>query len=148
MDDVKEKNSSKNIRLGAVLGYVALILSIASGLVYTPWIKDVIGKNNYGLYTLSTSLVNLFLIDFGLSVTANTFLAKYRADNDEKSISIFLAAIYRIFFVLDALILLYFTIVYFCINYIYTGLTPDEINSLKVIFLIGDIGDMVTVLVI
>ena len=137
MDDAKEKNSSKNIRLGAVLGYVALILSIVSGLVYTPWIKDVIGKNNYGLYTLSTSLVNLFLIDFGLSVTANTFLAKYRADNDEKSISIFLTAIYRIFFVLDALILLCFTVVYFCINYIYAGLTPDEINSLKVIFLIA-----------
>ncbi len=132
-----EKQSTKSISLGTILGYVALTLSIISGLIYTPWIKDAIGKSNYGLYTLSSSLINLFLIDFGLSATANTFLAKYKAKDDEEGISNFLAVMYRIFIVVDIVILISFTIVYFCIDYLYVGLTPEERESFKIIFLIA-----------
>lgn len=132
-----EKQSTKSISLGTILGYVALILSIVSGLIYTPWIKETIGKGNYGLYTLSTSLINLFLIDFGLSTTANTFLAKYRAKNDVESTANFLAVIYKIFIIVDVVVLIAFTAVYFCIDYIYVGLTPEELSSFKIIFLIA-----------
>lgn len=132
-----EKQSTKSISLGTILGYVALALSILSGLIYTPWIKDAIGKSNYGLYTLSSSLINLFLIDFGLSATANTFLAKYKAKGDEEGISNFLAVIYKIFIIVDVIILVAFTVVYFCIDYLYVGLTVEERDSFKIIFLIA-----------
>ena len=76
LDSRQEQKSSKSIGWGTVLGYIGLALSIVSGLLFTPWIKEAIGKSDYGIYTLSTSLVNIFLLDFGLSATANTFLAR------------------------------------------------------------------------
>ncbi len=132
-----ENKSTKNISLGTFLGYVSLFLAILSGLIYTPWIKETIGKSNYGLYTLSTSLINLFLIDFGLSSTANTFLARYKAKNDQEGTANFLAVIYRIFIIVDIIITVAFIIVYFCIDYIYVGLSVDERESFKIIFLIA-----------
>ena len=132
-----EKKANRSITIGTILGYISLALSILSGLFFTPWIKQAIGKSNYGLYTLSTSLVNLFLIDFGLSATANTFLAKYRAKNDQESISNFLAVIYRLYLIVDLFVLVGFIIVYFLIDKIYVGLTPEEIKSFKYIFIIA-----------
>ena len=64
-----EKQSTKKIALGTVLGYLALLLSIASGLLFTPLIKRNLGTSMYGIYTLALSIINLFLVDFGLSTS-------------------------------------------------------------------------------
>lgn len=133
----QEQKSSKSIGWGTALGYVSLLLSIVSGLVFTPLIKDAIGKSDYGIYTLSTSLVNVFLLDFGLSATANTFLARYRAEKDEEGARNFLAVIYRLFFIVDLVILVAFTIAFFLIDSIYVGLSAEERESLKGAFLIA-----------
>ena len=137
MEEKIERDSSKNIRIGTILGYFSLALSIVSGLLYTPWIKNTIGKDSYGLYTLTTSLVNLFLIDFGLSATINTFLAKYRAVKDENGISNFLALAYKLFFFIDAFLVLIFTVIYFFIDKIYVGLTPEQLANFKNIYLVA-----------
>lgn len=139
MEEKIERNSSKNIRLGTILGYISLVLSIVSGLLYTPWIKETIGKESYGIYTLTSSLVNLFLVDFGLSTTINTFLAKYRAAKDEKSISNFLTLAYRLFFFIDAFLVLIFTIIFFFVDKIYVGLNPEQLSEFKNVYLVAAI---------
>ena len=49
-------NSTKQIRIGAVISYVALAVNIAATLLYMPWMVSVIGKANYAMYTLAYSL--------------------------------------------------------------------------------------------
>lgn len=137
LDSRQEQKSSKSIGWGTVLGYIGLALSIVSGLLFTPWIKEAIGKSDYGIYTLSTSLVNIFLLDFGLSATANTFLARYQAEKDEEGARNFLAVIYRLFLIVDALVLIAFVFAFFCIDSIYVGLTAEERESLRATFLIA-----------
>jgi O-antigen/teichoic acid export membrane protein len=132
-----ERHGKKNIMVGTVLGYVSLALSIISGLLYTPWIISSIGKSSYGLYTLCNSLINLFLFDFGLSSTINTFLSRYRAKGETDKIKHFIGVINKLYLLIDIVIIVVFVVVYFLIDYIYVGLTPDERESFKTVFLIA-----------
>ena len=50
-------NSSKQIKLGALMSYFAIAFNMIAGLIYTPWMISEIGSSNYGLYTLATSLI-------------------------------------------------------------------------------------------
>jgi O-antigen/teichoic acid export membrane protein len=146
MDNIEQKNndteitnahSKKNILAGTVIGYITFALSIISGLVYTPWIISSIGKSNYGLYTLSSSLIGLFLLDFGLSATANTYFSKLRAKGDKEGIEKLAGVFYKLYLIMDVAIFVAFTIVYFLIDKIYVGLTPDERESFKLVFLVS-----------
>ena len=60
-------NSSKQIKFGALMSYFAIAVNIVAGLVYTPWMITKIGQGNYGLYTIASSLITLFVMDFGMS---------------------------------------------------------------------------------
>ena len=55
-----EKNSAKQIKAGAVISYIAVAVSIAFGIIYTPWIISRIGKENYGLYTTAIYFIAFF----------------------------------------------------------------------------------------
>ena len=131
-----EKRATKKIAIGTVLGYAALILSVISGIFFTPWIKRSIGNSMYGIYTLALSIINLFLIDFGLSNSINAFLSKYRAEGNIKDESRFLTATLKIYLILDLILLFVFVGAYLLIEYIYVGLTKDEIPILKNVFVI------------
>lgn len=133
---VTEKQSNKKIAVGTALGYVALAVSVLSGLFFTPWIKQNVGNAMYGIYTLAQSVVNLFLLDFGLSNAINAFVSKYRAENRISDERRFLSASLKIYLFLDIVLLIIFVLVYFLIEYIYVGLTNDEIVILKNVFII------------
>ena len=135
MDSITAKGN-KNIFYGTVIGYVNLVLSIISGLVFIPWIIRSVGSDNYGLYTLSNSLITLFLFDFGMSTTINTFLSKLRAKNDTEGIKHFLSVTYKLYLIIDVALLVIFTTLFFCVDYIYVGLTSEQLSSFKIIFLI------------
>ena len=57
-------NSGKQIKIGAILSYVAIFINILSALIYTPWMLSHIGDSDYGLFTLAHSVITLFLLDF------------------------------------------------------------------------------------
>lgn len=132
-----EHKSKKNITLGAIFGYLAILVSIASGLILTPWIIDTIGKHAYGLYGLATSIIALFLLDFGLTTTTNTYLAKLRAAGDKEGVQRFLAAIFKIYLTLDVLFIVVIAGLFFVSPYLYQNTyTPDETRTLQYLILI------------
>ena len=131
-----ETHSRRNIFAGTFLGYFSIIVNILAGLIVTPWIVRSIGTSQYGVYTLVNSLVALFLIDFGLGATADTFLSKYRAENNEHKIQELLGIIYKLYLIIDVFIFVIFFILFVSINKLYTGLTIIEREQLKIAFLI------------
>ena len=129
-------NSINQIKIGAVISYLAIGVSLLSGLLYTPWMVKQIGLNDYGLYTLATSLISIFLIDFGISEAVSRFISKYNAEGDQKKVNDFLGLIYKLYILIDILILVLLIIVYFLFPVIYMELTPGEIEKFKIIYLI------------
>lgn len=129
--------TNKNLKIGALLSYFAIAINIAAGLLYTPWMVDQIGKSDYGLYTLSHSLISLFAVDFGLASAVERYISKYRAENKKEEVNTFLGAIYKLYFLIDFLLFLVLAIVYFNLERIYVNLSPIEIERFKVVFLIS-----------
>jgi len=82
-------SSSQQIKVGALVSYLALGINILTGLIYTPWMINSIGRENYGLFTLSMSVISLFVFDFGLSSAVSRFMAKYLAEGRQTKRIIF-----------------------------------------------------------
>ena len=130
-------NGSRQIRVGAVISYLAIVFNIASGLLYTPWMVETIGKSQYGLYTLANSVITLFLVDFGLSSATGRYLSKYHAVGDREGAERFLGAIYKLYLLIDAVILTALTVVFFLLDKIYVNLTPAELEQFRVVYIIS-----------
>ena len=127
----------KQIILGSIISYASIVINIVAGLVYTPWMIKQIGQSDYGLYTLAYSLINLFLLDFGLSSAAARYISVYRAEGNQEKVDAFLGTIYKLFLFVDLIIFGVLLSLFFFINNIYANLTPQEIEKFKVIYVIA-----------
>lgn len=127
----------KQITLGAILSYFSISFNIIAGLLYTPWMVRQIGQNQYGLYTLATSLISIFLVDFGLSSATARYTSKYHAEGDDEKVNIFLGTVYKLYLIIDVVIFLALIIVYVFSGDIYKSLTPKELSQFKGVYLIA-----------
>ena len=98
-------SSSNQIKLGAILSYFALGVNILTGLFFTPWVINSIGRANYGLFTLALSVITLFVFDFGLSGAVTRFVAKFLAEGRQDKANNCLGLVYKLYFYIDQRIL-------------------------------------------
>ncbi len=129
-------NSSKQIKIGALISYFAIAFNMVAGLIYTPWMITQIGQSNYGLYTLANSLITIFVMDFGMSAAVSRFVSKYRAEDNQQAINDFLGMAYKLYIALDGIILAALLIVGLFINSIYDNLTASELETFKSLYVI------------
>lgn len=127
-------SSSRQIRLGALMSYLAIIVNIASGLIYTPWMISSIGRENYGLYTLALSVITLFVFDFGLSNAVTRYISKYIAEGRQDKANNCIGLVYRLYILIDIILFAILTCIFFFLPQIYKELTPDEIEKFKIIY--------------
>ena len=135
IEKVDEKVSNKKIFSGAVLSYVYLIFQILAGILFIPLISKHYGQDQYGLITLSNSFVYLFMTDIGISLIANRFLSQYRAQGKHEELRALMGLLYKVYFALSALIFIILFILYFFVDNIFQGLTPQEMVTFKEIYI-------------
>ena len=70
----REIESTRQIKYGAIMSYISIAVNIIAGF-FIPLIVRQIGQNNFGIYTLATSIISMFLIDFGLSAAVSRFVS-------------------------------------------------------------------------
>lgn len=130
-------SNTQQIKFGAILSYAGIVVYILIGLLYTPWMIKVIGKDDYGLYTLAYSIISLFVFDFGISAAIQRFVAKYLAEGNKKKVNDCISLVYKLYLFVDIIILVFLSIFYFCIPYIYKELTLIQIQRLEVVYIIA-----------
>ncbi len=70
------------LKVGAILNYVIIALNTVVGLAYTPYMLRCLGQNEYGLYSLVSSVIAyLTLLDFGFGNAIIRYTAKFRAED-------------------------------------------------------------------
>lgn len=126
--------NSSSIKAGAVISYISVFLTIAITFFYTPWMIRQIGVSDYGLYSLVVTFIAYFVMDFGMSGTVTRFIAKYRAEGDENKIENLMGLIFKVYLAIDAVIFLVLLVVGFFLSGIFQGLTPEEIDKLRVLY--------------
>lgn len=137
-------SSSQQIKLGAILSYLALAINILTGLFYTPWVISSIGRENYGLFTLALSVITLFVFDFGLSSAVTRFVAKFLAEGRQDKANNCLGIVYKLYLYIDVFFVLVLSLVYILIPYIYRELTPLEIDRFKVVFAVAAVFSVIS----
>lgn len=118
------------------MSYCAIAFNILAGLLYTPWMIATLGDDQYGLYTLAVSVINLFLMDFGISSAVTKFLSNFYAEGKQEAANVFMGIVYKIFLIISAIIAVVLTVFYFFIDAAYANLTPDELVVFKQLFII------------
>lgn len=130
---------SSSIKKGAIISYVAIFLNIAITFFYTPWMIKKIGVSDYGLYSLVYSFISYFILDFGLNQAIQRFIAKYRAEDSEDKVEKMIGITTRVYLIIDSIIFFILFVLYFFISDIFTGLTLEEIERLKGLYVIAGI---------
>lgn len=130
------KIKNKQFTLGAIISYVAIAFNIVSGLLYTPWMIHTIGDDQYALYSLATSVVSMFMLDFGISASVTKFLSNYYANGDYDKANRFMGIVYKVFFAITAVIAVVLSVVYLFIDSIYVKLSANELAIFKNLFII------------
>lgn len=125
------------IKVGAIISYLALFLNIIIGLLYTPWMINSIGKSNYGLYTLAMSVISLFVFDFGLGSAITRFVSQYLAEDRQDKVDNLLGLVFKLYLIGDIIILISLSLIYFFLPFLYQGLTSSEMESFKIVYLIA-----------
>lgn len=123
------------LKKGAALSYLTIILTNAVGLVLTPFIIRCLGNSEYGLYTLIGSLIGyISVLDLGLNNTIIRFVSKYRAQQDKAAEQQFLATVMLIYGMIALAISIIGVGCYFNLDNFFDKLTPEQLTKARIMF--------------
>lgn len=125
------------IAKGALISYISIFLNLVISFAYTPWMIHKIGISDYGLYSLASSFIGYFILDFGMSSSIARFIAKYRAEGREDKVENMLGLTTKIYLGIDIVIFVVLTVLYFFVSGVFKGLTPEEIERFKLLYIIS-----------
>lgn len=125
------------LRAGAVLSYLQIMISIIIALVYTPIMIRILGQSEFGLYSLIGSLAAYFsVMDLGLGNTIVRYISRNRAIGDkekENNLNGFFLVLYSL---IGALTIIIGFILFSNIEMIFKNLSSTEINKAKIMVVI------------
>lgn len=132
------KREINELKAGSILSYVNLIISTIIPLFYTPIMLRILGQAEYGLYSLSNSVISyLTLLNLGLGNAAIRFVTKYRVEDDHEMIEGVVGMIIFIFSIISIVV----CVIGFALTkgsgvFFGGGLTSNEIGKLKILMII------------
>lgn len=125
-------------KAGILITYITMAVNIVVGLAYSPFMLRMIGDSQYGIYSLSTSLISFIaLLDLGLGQTLVRYISKARALNDteqEAELNGFFFKLYSAIAVIAMLIGVLITIFYPLVCK--KTMSAEEIGLFRVVFAI------------
>lgn len=113
--------SKSQIKAGASLSYVLMIVSNLASFMILPFLVSMLGAEGYGLYTTIGAIAGyMAVMDFGVNSTITRYIAKYRAEGAEDKQKNLLAHCLLLYSALAVIV--------FIIGYILYLNLPDLIN--------------------
>lgn len=126
------------LKIGALLSYSTVVVSIIIALFYTPLLIQTLGQSEYGLYSLIGSLAAYFsVMDFGLGNSIVRYTARNRALGNNHIEAQLNGLFLRIYTIIGVVTLLAGLLLYLNIGYIFKeGLTNSELEKAKIMIII------------
>ncbi len=139
-------NDGKQRKTGALFSYVLIIVNTLISVLYTPFLIAKLGQNEYGLYSLVTSIIGyLTILDLGFGNALIVYTSKFRAQkkyDEEKKLHGMFFVIFCIIGLITGILGL---IIYFNVENIFgSSMTLTEISKAKIMMLILSFNLVVT----
>lgn len=134
------------IRAGAILNYVIIGLNILVGLAYTPYMLKCLGQNEYGLYSLVSSVIAyLTILDFGFGNAIVRYTAKFRAENKFEEQWRMFGMFVIVYSLIGVIAFLGGLALYFNVDVLFDRtMSPDELAQARVMMLLLTVNLAVT----
>lgn len=117
---------SKQVKAGALISYLLIIVNTVYGLIITPYIVTQLTADYFGVYKIVAALSSsLMVLDIGIGSTAIRYIAKFRADKDDSKIPNYIAMCYIQTLVMTFIVVAVSIVFLFSIPQIYSN-TLDE----------------------
>lgn len=125
-------------KAGVLLSYGQIAVMMLSNLLYTPIMLRMLGQSEYGVYSLSSSVIGYFaLLYAGMSSTYLRYYSSYRAKGDEAGIAKLNGLFLILFSGMGLLALLFGLVMSFDLKTILgSGLTEAELSLAHILFVI------------
>ena len=116
------------LKAGAVLNYMVILLNTIVGLLYTPYMLRMMGQSEYGLYALVASVISyLTILDLGLGNAVIRYTAKFRAEGKQTEQYEMFGMFMVLYLVIGVIALLSGSILYFNVDILF-GSTMSAIE--------------------
>ena len=126
------------LKSGALLSYVVLALHNLVGLLYTPFMLRMMGKSEYGLYSIAASIVAyLTVLDLGFGNAIVRYTAKFRAEGKVEEQYKMFGMFFLLYCGIGLVALMAGGVLYFNAENIFdASMTANELARTKVILLL------------
>lgn len=126
------------LKVGSILTYVNIFISCIIPLFYTPVMLRILGQAEYGLYSLSNSVISyLTLLTFGMGSAVVQYVTKGRVKGNKEEIRGTIGLFISVYMVLAVLVCVVgFFLMTYSNTFFGNGLTSSEISKLKVLMVI------------
>lgn len=138
----------KQVKFGALLSYVLMILNMVYGLWLTPFLIGRLGADEYGLYKLVGSLSSaLLVLNLGIGDTVQRYVSLYRARNEDEKTPNLMAMCLIISVLLNVLIIIVGLVIVIIFPTVYSNtLSVSQLSKARVLLIILIINLTVTVI--
>ena len=129
---------SNQLKLGSLLSYTQMLLSILVGLLYTPAMLRLLGQSEYGLYnTVSSTIAMLSVLSLGFNSSYIRYYSQYKLRNDQVRIARLNGLFMLIFIMIGCIALTCGLYLSFNLHIIFgDGLTPREYEIARVLMIL------------
>jgi O-antigen/teichoic acid export membrane protein len=126
------------IKAGALLSYITLILNSVIALLYTPFMTFKLGQAEYGLYSLVASIIStLTVLDLGFGNAVIRYTAKFKAENKQNELNKMFGMFFIIFSIIALLSLAIGGVIYFNLDSLFSqSMNESELGKLRIMFLL------------
>lgn len=131
-------NNINQKKVGVLLSYINLAISTIIPFFYTPIMLAILGQSEYGLYSLSNSVISyLSLLQFGMGSAVIRYIAKYRA-TDEKEKTNQITGLFTIIYIFFAVLVIFVGCIFTLLSPVIfsDGLSEAEISKMKILIII------------
>lgn len=132
------KQDKSQIKIGAVLSYINMLVGNLIPLFYTPIMLELLGQSEYGLYKLASSAASyLSLASFGIGSAVTRYLIKSRVESGKDAEEDMFGLFNSIFQIIAVATCVIGCIIAFNLDIFYDkSLTSSELSRMRLLVLI------------
>ena len=129
---------NNQLKIGSILSYAQMAISVLISLVYTPIMIRLLGKNEYGLYqTVASTISMLSILSLGFNSGYIKYYSIYRKENNQTAIGKLNGLFLIIFVVIGFVGMLCGLFLSFHLELVFDkGLTQVEYDKAKILMLL------------
>ena len=122
------------VKAGAILSYVIIVVNNIVGLVYTPFMLRMLGQNEYGLFSLVSSVVTyLTVLDLGFNNAVIRYTSKYRAEGKKEEQYKLFGMFLILYLIIGVIVLIIGGILFVNVeNLFHRTMTPEDLDKIRI----------------